>query len=117
MPDGGGAEAARRILMRNPDIRIVALAASHSHGAADEMHRAGAFSVLHKGGSTQELGRTFTRRSAPQRRNVPTRERTISPPADIAIPLRDAQCFVGLGLGRGGDDGIGIVHTVLRTPR
>lgn len=61
MPDGGGAEAARRILRRNPAMRIVALTASHSDDAAHEMLRAGAFSVLHKGGSAQQLERTIHR--------------------------------------------------------
>jgi DNA-binding NarL/FixJ family response regulator len=61
MPDGGGAEAARRILMRDPAIRIVALTASHSDDAMHEMLRAGAFSVLHKGGTAQQLERTIHR--------------------------------------------------------
>jgi DNA-binding NarL/FixJ family response regulator len=55
MPDGGGAEAARRILIRSPEIRIVALTASHTDDAAREMLRAGAFSVLQKGVSAQKL--------------------------------------------------------------
>jgi CheY-like chemotaxis protein len=59
MPEGGGAEAARRILGRHPAIRIIALTASHSDDAAQEMLRAGAFSVLHKGGSAQQLERTI----------------------------------------------------------
>jgi CheY-like chemotaxis protein len=59
MPDGGGAEAARRILTRDPAIRIVALTASSSDDAAREMLRAGAFSVLHKGGTARQLERTI----------------------------------------------------------
>ncbi len=59
MPDGGGAEAARRIRTRNPDMGIVALTASRSPEAAREMERAGAFGVLTKGGSVEELRRTI----------------------------------------------------------
>ena len=59
MPDGGGAEAARRILARDPTIRIIALTASQTDEAADEMIRAGAFSVLRKGGSSEQLEYTI----------------------------------------------------------
>ena len=59
MPDGGGAEAARRIRTRNPDMGIVALTASRSREAARDMERAGAFGVLAKGGSVEELRRTI----------------------------------------------------------
>jgi two-component system response regulator DevR len=59
MPDGGGAEAARRILAHNPAVGIVAVTASHSRDAAREMRRAGAFGVLAKGGSAHELARTI----------------------------------------------------------
>jgi DNA-binding NarL/FixJ family response regulator len=59
MPDGGGAEAARRILAHNRGVGIVAVTASDSRDAADEMRRAGAFDVLAKGGSAHELARTI----------------------------------------------------------
>jgi CheY-like chemotaxis protein len=61
MPDGGGAEAARRILTRRPDTAIVALTASRSQEAAREMEDAGAFGVLAKGGSVHELAHTIHR--------------------------------------------------------
>jgi CheY-like chemotaxis protein len=61
MPDGGGAEAARRILTRRPDTAIVALTASRSKEAAREMEDAGAFGVLAKGGSARELAQTIHR--------------------------------------------------------
>ena len=56
MPDGGGAEAARRILLRSPDTGIVALTSSDSRAAAVEMRRAGAFRTARKGGSAEDLG-------------------------------------------------------------
>lgn len=58
MPDGGGAEAARRILARSPDTGIVALTSSSSCAAVAEMRRAGAFRLVRKGGSTEDLART-----------------------------------------------------------
>jgi CheY-like chemotaxis protein len=59
MPDGGGAEAARRIRAHNPGVGIVAVTASDSHDAAREMRCAGAFGVLAKGGSAHQLARTI----------------------------------------------------------
>ena len=59
MPDGGGAEAARRILAHNPAVGIVAVTASDSRDAAREMQLAGACGVLAKGGSAHELARTI----------------------------------------------------------
>jgi DNA-binding NarL/FixJ family response regulator len=59
MPDGGGAEAARRILAQSPGVGIVAITASGSGAAAREMRRAGAFGVLAKGGSAHELALTI----------------------------------------------------------
>jgi DNA-binding NarL/FixJ family response regulator len=59
MPDGGGAEAARRILALNPGVGIVAITASDNRDAVREMRLAGAFGVLTKGGSAHELARTI----------------------------------------------------------
>jgi DNA-binding NarL/FixJ family response regulator len=59
MPDGGGAEAARRILALNPSVGIVAITASDNRDAIREMRLAGAFGVLTKGGSAHELARTI----------------------------------------------------------
>jgi CheY-like chemotaxis protein len=59
MPDGGGAEAARRLLAHNPGVGIVAVTASDSGDAAREMRLAGASGVLAKGGSAQELSRAI----------------------------------------------------------
>jgi DNA-binding NarL/FixJ family response regulator len=59
MPDGGGAEAARRILALNPGVGIVAVTASDNRDAVREMRLAGAFGVLSKGGSAHELARTI----------------------------------------------------------
>lgn len=59
MPDGGGAEAARRILALKPGMGIVAVTAFDSRDALSEMRLAGAFGVLTKGGSAHELARTI----------------------------------------------------------
>jgi DNA-binding NarL/FixJ family response regulator len=59
MPRGGGPEAARRILARNADTRIVGLTSSDSPEASLEMLRAGAICFLVKGGSGDELARTI----------------------------------------------------------
>ena len=59
MPSGGGPEAARRILARNADTRIVGLTSSDSPQAWLEMMRAGARGFLIKGGSRAELARTI----------------------------------------------------------
>jgi DNA-binding NarL/FixJ family response regulator len=58
MPDGGGPAAAREILLRSPETKIVALTASDSMEAEVDMLRAGARSVLVKGCSPEELLRT-----------------------------------------------------------
>jgi DNA-binding NarL/FixJ family response regulator len=59
MPGGGGPEAARRILGRCPETRVVALSAPDSPEALMEMMRAGATSFLVKGGSADELAQTI----------------------------------------------------------
>jgi DNA-binding NarL/FixJ family response regulator len=58
MPDGGGPVAAREILLRSPDTKIVALTASDSMEAEMDMLRAGAQSVVVKGCPPEELLRT-----------------------------------------------------------
>jgi DNA-binding NarL/FixJ family response regulator len=58
MPGGGGAVAAREILLRSPDTKIVALT---SPGLADEADtlKAGARRTLPKGAAPDELLRTI----------------------------------------------------------
>ena len=58
MPGGGGPAAAREILLRSPETKIVALTASDGQEAEIDMLRAGARSVLVKGCSPDELLRT-----------------------------------------------------------
>jgi DNA-binding NarL/FixJ family response regulator len=55
MPNGGGPEAARRILSDRPGTRIVGLSSHDSPGASLDMLRAGAIGFLLKGGSAEEL--------------------------------------------------------------
>src|SRR5215218_9598405 len=59
MPGGGGAAAAREILVRSPDTRIVALTASNTSETVTEAMRAGARSSLVKGCPPEELLRTI----------------------------------------------------------
>jgi CheY-like chemotaxis protein len=59
MPGGGGPEAARRILSRSPDTRIVALTSSDSFDARLEMARAGARDFVVKGGAPEKLTETI----------------------------------------------------------
>jgi len=59
MPEGGGPEAARRILYQRPDTRIIALTSSNAPEARSEMMSAGASRVLVKGHSADELDRTI----------------------------------------------------------
>jgi DNA-binding NarL/FixJ family response regulator len=59
MPSGGGPEAARQILLRSPDTRIVALTSSDSPEASLDMMRAGAKCFLVKGASADELSHTI----------------------------------------------------------
>jgi CheY-like chemotaxis protein len=59
MPNGGGPEAARRILNSRPDTGIVALSSSDSLEASLDMMRAGAHCFLVKGGSGDELAHTI----------------------------------------------------------
>jgi CheY-like chemotaxis protein/HPt (histidine-containing phosphotransfer) domain-containing protein len=61
MPDGGGREAARRILDRRPETVIVALTASDSLEALAEMTSAGATCLVAKGGSAAQLTGTIAR--------------------------------------------------------
>jgi DNA-binding NarL/FixJ family response regulator len=58
MPGGGGPAAAREILLRSPETKIVALTASDGQEAEIDMLRAGARSVLVKGCPPDELLRT-----------------------------------------------------------
>jgi DNA-binding NarL/FixJ family response regulator len=59
MPGGGGPAAAREILLRSPDTKIVALTASDGQEAEIDMLRAGARSILVKGCPPDELLRTI----------------------------------------------------------
>jgi DNA-binding NarL/FixJ family response regulator len=59
MPNGGGPEAARRILSDRPGTRIVGLSSSDSPEASLDMMRAGANGFLLKGGSAEELEETI----------------------------------------------------------
>jgi DNA-binding NarL/FixJ family response regulator len=59
MPGGGGAAAAREILLRSPDTRIVALTTSDTGEAATDPLRDGARSSLAKGSPPDELLRTI----------------------------------------------------------
>jgi DNA-binding NarL/FixJ family response regulator len=59
MPGGGGAAAAREILLRSPDTRIVALTTSDTGEAATDPLRDGARSSLAKGSPPEELLRTI----------------------------------------------------------
>jgi DNA-binding NarL/FixJ family response regulator len=59
MPGGGGPAAAREILVRSPETRIVALTASDTREAEMDSLRAGARSSLVKGCSPDELLRTI----------------------------------------------------------
>jgi CheY-like chemotaxis protein/HPt (histidine-containing phosphotransfer) domain-containing protein len=61
MPDGGGREAARRILDRRRETVIVALTASDSLDALAEMTSAGATCLVAKGGSAAQLTGTIAR--------------------------------------------------------
>ena len=58
MPGGGGPAAAREILVRSPETRIVALTASAAGGAGDPLED-GARSALVKGCPPEELLRTI----------------------------------------------------------
>jgi CheY-like chemotaxis protein len=55
MPGGGGPEAARRILNRCPETRVVGLSASDSADVRLDMTGAGASELLVKGGPADEL--------------------------------------------------------------
>jgi DNA-binding NarL/FixJ family response regulator len=59
MPGGGGPAAAREILVRSPDTRIVALTASSTREDEMDSLRAGARSSLVKGSPPEELLRTI----------------------------------------------------------
>jgi DNA-binding NarL/FixJ family response regulator len=59
MPNGGGPEAARRILSDRPGTRIVGLSSSDRPEASLDMMRAGANGFLLKGGSAEELEETI----------------------------------------------------------
>ena len=59
MPGGGGAAAAREILVRSPETRIVALTASDEHEAMSDSLRAGARQAIVKGCPPEELLRTI----------------------------------------------------------
>jgi DNA-binding NarL/FixJ family response regulator/HPt (histidine-containing phosphotransfer) domain-containing protein len=61
MPDGGGPEAARRILDHRPRTLIVALTSSDSLTALTEMNSAGAACLVTKGGSADQLTQTIGR--------------------------------------------------------
>jgi len=55
MPRGGGAHAAKEILRRAPDARILAFSAYTDAGAVDEMRRAGVTDYVAKGVRNTEL--------------------------------------------------------------
>jgi DNA-binding NarL/FixJ family response regulator len=55
MPGGGGAHAAKEILQRTPDARILAFSAYTDAGAVDEMRRAGVTDYVAKGVRNTEL--------------------------------------------------------------
>lgn len=59
MPGGGGAAAAREILLRSPETRIVALTASGEYQAVRDSLRAGAREAIVKGCPPEELLRTI----------------------------------------------------------
>jgi DNA-binding NarL/FixJ family response regulator len=61
MPKGGGAQAAREMTGRCPDVALVALTSSGTEEAAVEMLRAGVTSFLVKGGSREDLVHTLHR--------------------------------------------------------
>ncbi len=55
MPGGGGPRAAREILQRAPDTRILAFSAYDDSGTVAEMTRAGVVEYLLKGTSNTEI--------------------------------------------------------------
>jgi DNA-binding NarL/FixJ family response regulator len=55
MPGGGGSLAARRIIVHNPETRIVALSSFDSREISSEMTRAGACAFIAKGCSAADL--------------------------------------------------------------
>jgi len=59
MPKGGGPAAARAITAQRPETALVALTSSDTQEASVDMLRAGAKSLLVKGGSKEELVRTI----------------------------------------------------------
>jgi CheY-like chemotaxis protein len=65
MPEGGGPEAARRILQTNPDIRVVGLSSFDTADARDDMIDAGACGLLVKGGSADDLAEMIRQAAAP----------------------------------------------------
>ena len=65
MADGGGPEAARRILQSSPEIRVVGLTSSSTSEAWDDMIDAGACGLLVKGGSGDDLAEMIRQASTP----------------------------------------------------
>ena len=59
MPGGGGPVAAREILLRSPDTKIVVLMSPEARGAEAEMLRAGVRTFVPKGSPPEELLRTI----------------------------------------------------------
>ena len=59
MPGGGGPQASVEIVQKSPNTQIVALTASDSPEASQQMLRAGAKSILIKGTPPEEIVRTI----------------------------------------------------------
>jgi DNA-binding NarL/FixJ family response regulator len=59
MPRMDGAEATRRILLKFPETRVVALSIGDDNELIDRMERAGARHIVLKGAGPEELGRAI----------------------------------------------------------
>lgn len=93
MPDGGGAEAARRILGQKVDTVIVGVTASESLEALTDMISAGASCLVSKGGSAAQLTQTIARAlKASMAARTAADEHETEPPQISATPSVENAC-------------------------